>query len=90
MCQNGPEIQIMVFYSISKVLVFEFLRTSLNCRRRSSLRANFFKANACTCAISAETKKETPVTAGGGTPDTQNADKESERLGKNRMRQAGY
>ena len=30
------------------------------------------------------------VTAGGGTPDTQNADKESERLGKNRMRQAGY
>ena len=39
---------------------------------------------------SAETKKETPVTAGGGTPDTQNADKESERLGKNRMRQAGY
>ena len=39
---------------------------------------------------SAETKKETPVTAGGGTPDTQKADKESERLGKNRMRQAGY
>ena len=30
------------------------------------------------------------VTAGGGTPDTQKADKESERLGKNRMRQAGY
>ena len=39
---------------------------------------------------SAETKKETPVTAGGGTPDTQKADKESERLGKDRMRQAGY
>jgi len=39
---------------------------------------------------SAETKKETSVTAGGGTPDTQKADKESERLGKNRMRQAGY
>ena len=39
---------------------------------------------------STETEKETPVTAGGGTPDTQKADKESERLGKNRMRQAGY
>ena len=39
---------------------------------------------------STETEKETPLTAGGGTPDTQKADKESERLGKNRMRQAGY
>ena len=38
----------------------------------------------------AETKGETSVTSGGGTPDTQKADKESERLGKNRMRQAGY
>jgi hypothetical protein len=37
-----------------------------------------------------ETKGETPVTSGGGTPDTQKADKETERLGKNRMRQAGY
>jgi hypothetical protein len=39
---------------------------------------------------SAETKKETPVTAGGGTPDTQKADQEARRLGQNRMRQAGY
>jgi len=38
----------------------------------------------------AETKKETPITAGGGTPDTQKADQETRRLGQNRMRQAGY
>ena len=38
----------------------------------------------------AGTKKETPVTAGGGTPDTQKADQETRRLGQNRMRQAGY
>ena len=37
-----------------------------------------------------ETKGETPVTAGGGTPDTQRADQEARRLGQNRMRQAGY
>tara|TARA_B100002019_G_C21088929_1_gene507592 strand:+ start:137 stop:667 length:531 start_codon:yes stop_codon:yes gene_type:complete len=38
----------------------------------------------------AKTKKETPITAGGGTPDTQKADQETRRLGQNRMRQAGY
>ena len=31
-----------------------------------------------------------PITAGGGTPDTQKADQEARRLGQNRMRQAGY
>jgi len=34
-----------------------------------------------------KTKKPMP---GSGTPDTQSADKESRRLGQNRMRQAGY
>jgi len=34
-----------------------------------------------------KTKKPTP---GSGTPDTEKADRETERLGKNRMRQAGY
>ena len=31
-----------------------------------------------------------PITAGGGTPDTENADKKSAELSKKRMREAGY